>query len=596
MDDADAEGQHALLLSNYLFGVGVVQRRRVAFAVIQRDPILSAFYDSESGDYSYRSARRSTMAQIRRVAEFGDNEDKELLMRTMAECCNSFNMRLGVHAILFRTTINVFGSEAQRDEWIPKVDSFTVVGSFAMTELGHSSSLRDLETTATYDKMKDQFVLNSPTVTSTKWWIGMVGQTATHTVILAQTIVDGENAGLNWFILQLRDLKTGRMMPGVLVGDVGAKAGRDGLDNGWIKLTNARIPRIDMLMKMCTIDRDGNVDGPSHPALMYATLIPERLTLTFASKVTVGQAVSICFRQDWDHLGVSEKLSPARIAQLAPILAGVVVLHIAEKSVMQFWSHFEALGDDPSSDEYLSLLPDVHAMSAGLKAMITWWTSDVLSTCQQTAGISSRLGASFGSVSRLIGDWGVMTTGGGDNYALSEQCSRYLISNMKRVFAPQKKPLTFAGSVFYLNRAQDIIRFSAKSIPLKDSSKLLDWCIGYFELLTILLGKRLLSGVKDRKTFWNEHMIELNRLRFGMASTIVIIHVLLQLISFSCVCSGSVQSRSPISSTTINDTALFIDMRCPIWAGRNLQVIVGLCHGGRSVRQDRRAHIKISYH
>lgn len=52
------------------------------------------------------------------------------------------------------------------------------------TELGHSSNLRGLETTSTYDRATNEFVIHSPTLTATKWWIGMSGETATHTGML----------------------------------------------------------------------------------------------------------------------------------------------------------------------------------------------------------------------------------------------------------------------------------------------------------------------------------------------------------------------------------------------------------------------------
>jgi acyl-CoA oxidase len=40
-----------------------------------------------------------------------------------------------------------------------------------------------LETTAIYDQEKDQFIIHSPTLTSTKWWPGGMGKTATHAVV-----------------------------------------------------------------------------------------------------------------------------------------------------------------------------------------------------------------------------------------------------------------------------------------------------------------------------------------------------------------------------------------------------------------------------
>jgi acyl-CoA oxidase len=72
----------------------------------------------------------------------------------------------------------------------------------------------------------DEFIIDSPTVTSSKFWIGMAGQSATHTVVIAQTIVNGKNKGLNWFVIQLRDVKTGELMPNIMAGDIGSKVGK----------------------------------------------------------------------------------------------------------------------------------------------------------------------------------------------------------------------------------------------------------------------------------------------------------------------------------------------------------------------------------
>ena len=179
-------------------------------------------------------------------------------------------MRIGVHHILFRSAIQFFATEEQQLVWAHKADEYHILGAFAMTELGHSSSLQDIETTATLDKETDEWVLHSPTLTSCKWWMGMVGQTSTHTVLLAQTIINQHepSIGLNWFMVPLRDVSTGRLLPGVTCGDLGAKAGRNGIDNGFILLSQVRIPRTNMLMRWCHCDKNGIVQGPLHPAVM----------------------------------------------------------------------------------------------------------------------------------------------------------------------------------------------------------------------------------------------------------------------------------------------------------------------------------------
>jgi acyl-CoA oxidase len=60
----------------------------------------------------------------------------------------------------------------QQAEWLPKALGLRLVGTYAQTELGHGTFVRGLETTATFDPQTDEFVVHSPTLSSTKWWPG----------------------------------------------------------------------------------------------------------------------------------------------------------------------------------------------------------------------------------------------------------------------------------------------------------------------------------------------------------------------------------------------------------------------------------------
>ena len=90
-------------------------------------------------------------------------------------------------------------------------------------------------------------MINSPTVSSTKWWPGDLGILGTHACVMAQTIVDGRNYGVNSFMVQIRDLVSHRTLPNMEIGDIGPKFGFDSKDNGYAIFRNARIPRNQLL-------------------------------------------------------------------------------------------------------------------------------------------------------------------------------------------------------------------------------------------------------------------------------------------------------------------------------------------------------------
>lgn len=79
---------------------------------------------------------------------------------------------LGVHYGMFLPTIIGQGTDEQKKEWVEKAQSLSIIGTYAQTELGHGTFVRGLEATATYDSNTKEFVLNSPTLSSYKWWPG----------------------------------------------------------------------------------------------------------------------------------------------------------------------------------------------------------------------------------------------------------------------------------------------------------------------------------------------------------------------------------------------------------------------------------------
>ena len=74
----------------------------------------------------------------------------------------------------------------------------------------------EMETTAIYDKATKEWIVNSPSILSQKYWITNGAVHAKHCVVFARVIVDGTDHGIHGVLVRIRDngLKT---MPGKLV-------------------------------------------------------------------------------------------------------------------------------------------------------------------------------------------------------------------------------------------------------------------------------------------------------------------------------------------------------------------------------------------
>jgi hypothetical protein len=277
--------------------------------------------------------------------------------------------------------------------------------------MGHGSYLQGLETTATFDRLTDEFVLNTPTVTATKWWIGMAGQTATHAAVFARLIVDGVEHGLQTFICPLRSLQTGEPVPNISVGDMGSKMGRNGLDNGWIQFHQKRVPRDAMLQRWAKLDRDGKFTPPPSKQIAYNALVRTRVELSGACSHTLKKALTIVVRyalvrkqflhkDDPQGARGEQKLLdyPTHQARLFPIMAHAFALHFTANSMQRTCDASFA-----DLEANISGMPQLHATSAGLKALGTWYTNDALETCRQSLGGMGY--SSYSALPAMRADW-----------------------------------------------------------------------------------------------------------------------------------------------------------------------------------------------
>ncbi|KAL6048645.1 fatty-acyl coenzyme A oxidase [Balamuthia mandrillaris] len=486
-----------------------------AALLIERDPqlVLKDFFD-----HSRPEARRLCMAQILRSVQVRKALKDPHLIAAFNHVMNSYDrgysMRLYVHDTLFRESIFTHGTPQQWQQWKEPIESMQVIGCFAMTELGHSSFLRGVETTATYDRAAREFVINSPTITAAKWWIGMAGETATHTVALCRLLVDGEDKGLQWFIVPLRSRTTGHLLPGVACGDIGAKMGRNGLDNGWILFTQVRVPLENMLMKWAQLTPDGKFSSPPNPQLAYNTLIGERIFALLAMSDQIRQAVTIAVRYGAVRRQGSKDQAildyQSHQYQLVPIVATGYALHFVSRSLLAAWNDQLEHQNEPARREgFLKSLSDYHGISAGLKAALGWWTADGLETVRRTMGGHGY--SAYNAIAGQIADFGVITTGGGDNIVLAQQCARYLLSSLKRAY--QGKELT--GSVLYFTQLETILQkqkltSSNSALSIEDLLQALQWLtLKHLSTVALIFQQALSNQHADKEQVWNDHMMEL---------------------------------------------------------------------------------------
>lgn len=193
-----------------------------------------------------------------------------LTICVLPSCPNSFH----------KITLRDQGTPEQHELFLRKAENYEFIGCYAQTELGHGSNVRGLETTATWNSDDKNFTLHSPHLTASKWWIGSMGRTANHAVVMAQLMIDGNSYGPHPFVVQIRDMKTHEPLENIHVGDIGPKFGYNTMDNGFLLLNNVKVPHAHMLAKFSSVDPKTNkYVKPASASLVYGTLVSYVLPL-----------------------------------------------------------------------------------------------------------------------------------------------------------------------------------------------------------------------------------------------------------------------------------------------------------------------------
>lgn len=437
---------------------------------IERDPYLKV-------DFSYYESCKSkirelTAQKIAHLATYMENDFPDFdtftkRLNLIAVTDPGLGTRIGVHYGLFLGAIKGNGTDEQFKYWAFERNAILmkdIYGCFAMTEMAHGSNVAGLETTATFDKENQRFIINTPHVGATKWWIGGAAHSATHTVVYARLIVEGKDYGIKTFVVPLRD-SNHDLYPGVAIGDIGAKMGRDGIDNGWIQFSSVTIPKSYMLQKYAKVDSDGDVTEPPLAQIAYGALLGGRVTMVEDSFRTGERFITIALRYAVGRRQFADKKSkegqemqiidyPLHQYRLLPYLAYVYAMSVTCYDLRtEFHSTLEDLDKATRTEDLKQLgdainrLKSVFQSSASLKSTGTWMTANLIDECRQSCGGHGY--SAYSGFGKAYNDWVVQCTWEGDNNILASNAGRIIVQTLQRLVSKQKKA---KGEMSFINK------------------------------------------------------------------------------------------------------------------------------------------------
>jgi alkylation response protein AidB-like acyl-CoA dehydrogenase len=151
-----------------------------------------------------------------------------LAMEEISKIDASCSVVMSVNNSLVCWGLETFGTEEQKQKWLPKLATGEIIGAFCLSEPEAGSDATSQKTTA-IDK-GDHYLLNG-----TKNWITN-GSSASVYLVIAQTDAEKGHRGINALIVE-------KGMPGFVVGPKENKLGIRGSDTHSLMFTDVKVPK-----------------------------------------------------------------------------------------------------------------------------------------------------------------------------------------------------------------------------------------------------------------------------------------------------------------------------------------------------------------
>ncbi|WP_083966872.1 acyl-CoA dehydrogenase family protein [Demequina globuliformis] len=364
---------------------------------------------------------------------------------TLAHADLSVTIKSGVQFGLFGGAVTNLGTAWHHAEFLPKITDLSLLGGFAMTELGHGSDVASVETTITYLPDSDEYEVHSPTPSATKAYIGNAASHGTMAAVFGQLIVAGQRHGVHTILVPIRD-DAGADLPGITTGDQGHKGGLLGVDNGTISFDHVRVPRRMLLDRYGGVTADGvyesTIDNPNRRFFtMLGTLVRGRVCVGGGAGIAARRGLSIAVRHALkrrqfpasgrpDGVLLMDYLQHQR--RLLPRVARSYALGFAQNELIA--ALVKVQGGEPSTEDEQR---ELETRAAGMKSITTWFANETLQEAREACGGAGYL--SENQLTEIRRDVDIFATFEGDNTVLMQLVTKALLTDYRKEWSDLDK-------------------------------------------------------------------------------------------------------------------------------------------------------------
>ncbi|GHB21732.1 MULTISPECIES: acyl-CoA dehydrogenase family protein [Streptomyces] len=327
----------------------------------------------------------------------------------------------GIHYNLFLGSLLDHDAVGRRD--LSDHLAMRRIGTYLCTEVAHGNDAASMETTATYDRARDGFVLHTPNSGAQKFMPNTSPTGGPKSgLVAARLLADGEDHGIRLFLVPLTD--EARALPGVRVRRLPARMGSP-VDHCLTSFDQLFVERDALL----GAQDDGQGDLSSTRAdrrrrflTSIGRVIPGRISMSACAAGSARATLAVAVRY-----GGHRMISGARGTRTVPVnahrthhgplasaLATVFAMTLLHRRALDRW---EVCTEEDR--------PAAERLVAVAKAWITWQARDVIVQCRERCGAQALL-ENNGMAELVTGVEGAITAEG-DNIALYTKAAAELL-------------------------------------------------------------------------------------------------------------------------------------------------------------------------